>query len=83
MQIIRNDTVIERLTSYGSKNWIGKRKYGKVLFGGLSKQGRKSFIIEILDPKNFLSGDVILGTIMQGDYDEKLDTTQTFYSSPP
>ncbi|MCF2520886.1 hypothetical protein [Dyadobacter sp. CY351] len=78
MKIIRNDTIVEKLISYDSKEWLGNRKNGKIIFEGLTKDGRKSFLLEIVNPKDN-KGNLILGSIMQGGYNEMNDTLKTVY----
>jgi len=78
-QIIRNDTIIEQSIDLQKRNYIGRRKYGKTIFEGLTSQGRKVVMIEFENFRTSGPENLILGTIMKDPYDEKLDTLKTVY----
>jgi hypothetical protein len=78
-KIIRNDTIIEQLIDLQKRNYIGRRKYGKTIFEGLTSQGRKVVMIEFENFRTMGPENLILGTIMKEPYNEKLDTLKTYY----
>jgi len=79
MKIVRNDSVVEHLINFRKTNYVGRRKNGKMIFEGLTRQGRKTLMIDMENFNTMYPGNLTLGTIMKEPYDEKLDTLKTIY----
>lgn len=67
------------MVSCRSKNWVGRRSNGIIIYSGMTWYGRKDFKIEIENIKNMGPGKITVGTIMKEPYNEKLDTLKTVY----
>jgi hypothetical protein len=79
LSIVKNDSIIEKLVNYDFPTWQDKKE-GKVIYNGLSKQGSKSLLIEVVNIKN-VTGTLILSPIMKSPYQKNLDTIKTYYKS--
>ena len=77
MKIVRNDTIIERLVNYDFVDWMQKKE-GKAVFNGMSKEGSKSLLIEVVNIRHD-SNTLILSPIMTAPYKENYDTLKTYY----